>query len=96
MEKFSIEKAKQGGSVKTRCGFKVTKIDYNTGIEDMPIAAVVMEIVTETDGRKRKRRLRKKLAKTHIEPCMTLYRSDGRLYADKDDDWDLIIEEEES
>ena len=91
---FSIEKAKQGGIVKTRCGFEVKKIDYNSGIEDMPIAAVVMEVVTETDGRKRKRRLRKKLAKTHIEPCMTLYHADGRLHEDKDDDWDLIIEEE--
>lgn len=94
MNNFSIERAKQGSTVKTRCGFEVKKIQYDSGIEDFPIAAVVMEVVTETDGHKRKRRLRKKLTKTHIEPCLTLYHADGRLNVDKDDDWDLIIEEE--
>lgn len=83
---FSIEKAKQGGTVQTRCGFEVTRIDYNSGVEDLPIAAVVMEVVTEKKGRRRKK-------KTHIEPCMTLYHADGHLNEDKDDDWDLIIVE---
>ena len=77
----------------TRCGFEVKQIKYDSGIEDLPIAAVVMEVVKLTDGRRRKRRLQKKLAKTRIEPCMTLYYADGRLYDDRDDDWDLIIVE---
>lgn len=94
MEQFSIEKAKQGGIVQTRCGFKVTKISYDTGIEEFPIAAVVMEVVLENDGRRRKRRLRRKLTKVHIEPNMVLYHADGRLYEDKDDDFDLVIIEE--
>lgn len=94
MEQFSIERAKQGGIIQTRCGFKVTKISYDTGIEEFPIAAVVMEVVLENDGRRRKRRLRRKLTKVHIEPNMVLYHADGRLYEDKDDDFDLVIVEE--
>lgn len=95
MEQFSIEKAKQGGTIQTRCGFKVTKISCDTGIEEFPIAAVVMEVVLENDGRRSKRRLRKKLTKAHIEPNMVLYHADGRLYEDKDDDFDLVIMEEQ-
>lgn len=94
MEQFSIEKAKQGGIIQTRCGFKVTKISCDTGIEEFPIAAVVMEVVLENDRRKRKWRLRKKQPKTHIEPNMVLYHADGRLYEDRDDDFDLVIVEE--
>ena len=93
MNNFSIERAKQGGTVMTRCGFEVKKIQYDSGIDDFPIAAVVMEVVKLSDGRKRKRRLQKKLTTTRIEPCLTLYHADGRLNDDKDDDWDLIIVE---
>lgn len=95
MEQFSIERAKQGSIIQTRCGFKVTKISYDTGIEEFPIAAVVMEIVVENERRRRKRRLRNKHVKTHIEPNMVLYHADGRLYEDKDDDFDLVIMEEQ-
>lgn len=89
MEQFSIEKAKQGGTIQTRCGFKVTNIDYNSGIEETPIAAVVVEVIKEKVGRGRKKHI-----ETHTENCLTLYHADGRLYDDREDDWDLVIVEE--
>lgn len=85
MEQFSIERAKQGGIIQTRCGFKVNNINFNSGIAELPIAATVMEVVTEMVRRKKV---------TRIEPCLTLYHADGRLYDDKDDDFDLVIEEQ--
>lgn len=95
MEQFSIDKALELGAarVQTRCGFKVTAVG-ETLVDDLPVFAVVMEVVEETDGRRRKKRLRKKLTKTHIEPNMVLYHADGRLHEDKDDDFDLVITEE--
>ena len=92
MEKFSIERARQGATVKTRCGFLVKTIIYDPSIDDeTPVVAIVMEVVEKYGGRKRKKRFRKKLTETSIEPCTTLYHTDGRLYADKDDPFDLVI-----
>lgn len=82
---FNIDKAKNGATVKTRCGFEVVNLQfYNTGIDELPISAVVMEIVTLRKGRKKK---------SFVEPCLTLYHEDGRVYDDRLDDFDLIIKE---
>lgn len=91
---FSLDKAINGGRVETRCGFVVVKINFDTGIDETPIAAIVLEEISEVNGRWRTKRQRKKHTTTRIEPCMTLYHVDGRLHDDKDDDWDLVIIEE--
>lgn len=86
MEKFSIEKALELGigRVRTRCGFKVKAIG-ETKDDSFPIFAVVAEEVTTGRGRRKK---------THIENNVVLYRSDGRLCEDTEDDFDLVIMEE--
>ena len=66
MEKFSIERARQGATVKTRCGFLVKTIIYDPSIDDeTPVVAIVMEVVEKYGGRKRKKRFRKKLTETY-------------------------------
>ena len=39
---FSLDKAINGGRVETRCGFVVVKINFDTGIDETPIAAIVL------------------------------------------------------
>ena len=90
MGRFSVERALRGCAIETRCGFEVTRIDLNTGDPEFPIAAIVMEVVKKEVGRRRRKRI-----ETTIEPCMTMYHSDGRLHEDKDDDWDLVIVDDE-
>lgn len=69
--------------VRTRCGLKAIRISL-TGDNEFPICAVVLEEVVKGRGRRKK---------THIENNLVLYHADGRLYEDKDDDFDLVITE---
>lgn len=86
MENLTLEKLKRLESlsgVRTRCGSnEVLKIG-ETGDKEFPICAVVLEVVTEGRGRRRK---------TRKDNTVVLYHADGRIYDDKDDDLDLMIE----
>lgn len=83
MEEFSIKRALElgAGRLRTRCGFKVKAVG-ESGDSELPVFAIVAEVVTE--GRRRRK-------KTHIEDNVVLYHADGRLHEDKDDDFDLVI-----
>ena len=86
MEEFSIKKALElgAGRVRTRCGFSVKAVG-GSGDSELPVSAIVAEEVTTGRGRRKK---------THIEYNLVFYHADGRLYENKDDDFDLVIKEE--